>query len=90
MLTCLYVTAKCFPAKDTRDLSHSAMVCVGNRAPAAVFVQLQEDNRGMGVEQFAAIKRQPAPPLLQLVKSFTRKEEGGGTKEGAFFILLSS
>lgn len=48
VLTGLYVTAKCFPAKYTRALSHSAMVGIGHGAmgATAVFVPLKENSLG--------------------------------------------
>lgn len=52
-LTCQHFTAKCFPAKCTRALSHSAMVCTGKQATVAAAVRL-EYNSGW--------KRKPAPP----------------------------
>ena len=102
-LACLDVTAKCFPAKYTRALSHSAKVCAGNGATAAVFVQLKEENGRVGGTQFVTTKRRAAPPCFRWktqlstswlgfpVKNFTRKEgrEGPGGGGGVQKKALS-
>lgn len=48
LLTCHYFTAKCFPAKYTRALSHSATVGVGNRATVTVCPAQKGDQQGGG------------------------------------------
>ena len=44
LLTCPYFTAKCFPAKYTKALSHSATLCTGKGATVTVSVQLKKEN----------------------------------------------
>lgn len=89
-LTCHYFTAKCFPAKYTRALSHSATVCAGNRATITVSVQLEQSSEGAGGGGGVSYNKEKASPtLLQaenttlhilgfLVKNFTRQEGSKG------------
>lgn len=71
-LTGLYVTAKCFPAKYTRALSHSAMVGIGHGAmgATAVFVPLKENSLG-GEGGVACRHKEPVSPTLLQVENTT-------------------
>lgn len=99
LITCQDFPAKCFPAKHTRALFHSATVCAGSRATVTASVQLAQNRGGEGGQR-AATKRGPAPPCFRrktrlstswgLWSNFSLGRKGGReTEEGEQTEVLS-
>lgn len=91
-LTCQHFTAKCFPAKCTRALSHSAMVCTGKQATVAAAVRLEYNSR---------VEEKAGPTLLgaenttlhilglMIKKMSLGRKRGREKKEGGQIKVLS-